>query len=187
MTAATGLYHCPRRALASFTDTGAPLTESHATMLAIVRSFSCVATVTKRHGRRAGANAREGIVSTSWEESEKRNETLVWGIVLIALGIVFLLAMSGWLPFDFMHTWWALFPVGLGLTKLVTARTPHGIGSGVTTLGIGIWLLISSNGWYGLGWSRSWPLTFVAIGLGILARSLAASLMRQPEEGDHVR
>lgn len=123
----------------------------------------------------------------SWEESEKRSETLAWGVILIALGVVFLLAMSGELPFGLMHTWWALFPIGFGLVKLVTARSPHGIGGGVTTLGIGVWLLISSNGWYGLDWSRSWPLTFVAIGLGMLARALAAYLMRRPqEEGDHV-
>lgn len=115
---------------------------------------------------------------------EDRSETLVWGLVLIALGVVFLLAMSGQLPWDVMGTWWALFPIGIGFTKLVTARSPRAIGSGVSTLGIGCWLLIASNGWYGLGWSRSWPLAMVAAGLGALAEALAAYFMRTPSEED---
>ncbi len=116
---------------------------------------------------------------------ESRTHGLVWGLILIGMGVVFLLTTYGQLPWDFMSTWWAVFPIGAGLAKLVTARDPREFGSGVTTLGIGCWLLVAANGWYGLGWSRSWPLVLVAVGLGTLAQAVAASMWRYPED-DHV-
>ena len=122
-------------------------------------------------------------MSAKQDGTENRSETLVWGLVLIGLGIVFLLAMVGQLPWDFMSTWWPLFPMGVGLTKLVTARSPRAVGSGVSTLGIGCWLLIASNDWYGLGWSRSWPLVLVAVGLGSLAQAVAAYFWHTEENG----
>ena len=122
-------------------------------------------------------------MSERGDRVEDRNETLVWGVVLIALGIVFLLSMSGQLPWDFMSTWWALFPLGIGFTKMVTARSPRALGSGVSTFGIGCWLLVAANGWYGLGWSRSWPLVLVAVGLGSLSQAVASYFWRKEDNG----
>jgi hypothetical protein len=52
----------------------------------------------------------------------------------------------------------------------------------VTTLGLGAWFMIAANGWYGLGWSRSWPLALVAAGLGSLTQALAQSVWPRKED-----
>ena len=94
---------------------------------------------------------------------------------LIVFAVCFLPAMA-------MYSWWPLFVIALGLGKTFSARGPHALGSGVTTTGMGVWLLIAANDWYGLGWSRSWPLALVAAGLGSLVQAIAASMWRGSEE-----
>lgn len=123
----------------------------------------------------------------SRERSDSRSSAdgLVWGLILIAAGTVYLLAMNGFLPRHVMWSWWPLFVLVAGVGQLVTARTPKAIGSGVTTLGIGAWLMVASNDWYGLGWARSWPLALVAAGLGTVAEALAGMVWRKPEDDGH--
>ena len=106
----------------------------------------------------------------------------MWGLILIGLGMTFLLMNSGVWPNDTLRHWWPMIVIVAGLGSIAGARGPKGIGSSVTTSAIGMWMLIASNDWYGLGWSRSWPLSFVAIGLGTLTEAIAARLWRGSEE-----
>ena len=113
-------------------------------------------------------------------------DKLVWGLILIGLGVCFLMSMYGFIPSHFLRTWWPLFVIAAGAGSLFCARNPRGIGSAVTTLGMGGWLMVAANDWYGLGWSRSWPLALVAAGLGSLTQALAQSVWPRGEN-DHVQ
>ena len=116
----------------------------------------------------------------------RNRDTLVWGLVLIALGVTFLLTNSGVWPNDTLRHWWPVFVIISGLGSLPAARGPRGVGSAVTTAALGSWLLVATNDWYGLGWSRSWPLAIVAIGLGTLTEAIIARFWRAEEEDIHV-
>ena len=107
--------------------------------------------------------------------------TMAWGVILIGIGSCFLLMMNGVLPSGSLRTWWPLIVVVLGLGSLAGARDPHGVGSAVTTIGLGGWLLVAANDWYDLGWSRSWPLVFVAIGFGAVAEAALALVWKQED------
>ena len=112
----------------------------------------------------------------------RNRDTLVWGLILMALGVTFLLTNSGVWPNDTLRHWWPVFVILSGLGSLPAARGPRGVGSAVTTAALGTWLLVATNDWYGLGWSRSWPLAIVAIGLGTLAEAIVARFWRESEE-----
>jgi hypothetical protein len=116
---------------------------------------------------------------------KQSRDALVWGLILIGLGVTFLLTNSGLWPNDTLRHWWPMFVVIAGLGSIVGARGPKGVGSAVTTTAMGFWLLVASNGWYGLGWSRSWPLVFVAMGLGTLTEAIVARIWRDSEEEGH--
>src|SRR5262245_13067954 len=92
-----------------------------------------------------------------------REEGVYWGLALVTIGGCLLLMQLHVLPS--LRQWWPLIVIGLGLARLATARSPHALGSGVSTSLIGGWLLIAANQWYGLGWTESWPLALVAAGL----------------------
>ncbi len=129
-------------------------------------------------------DAKEVAVRTMNRDCEKQTDGIFWGLLLIGLGVCYLLVTFDVLPSDFLREWWPGFVIAGGLGATVTARNPKSLGSGITSLGIGVWLLIASNGWYGLGWSRSWPLVLVAAGLGSLTQSLASLWWRGAEGRD---
>jgi len=114
----------------------------------------------------------------------KSRDTFVWGLILISLGVTFLLTNSGVWPNDTLRHWWPVLVIISGLGSLPGARGPKGVGNAVTTAALGTWLLVAMNDWYGLGWSRSWPLAIVAIGLGTVTESIVARFWRESEEED---
>ena len=115
----------------------------------------------------------------------RTRDTLVWGLVLVALGVTFLLTNSGVWPNDTLRHWWPVLVIISGLGSLVGARGSKDVGSAVTTAALGTWLLVAMNDWYGLGWSRSWPLAIVAIGLGTVTEAIVARFWRESEEEGH--
>jgi hypothetical protein len=119
-------------------------------------------------------------------DGERAWDRLVWGLVLIGLGVVFLLSMFGFVPSHLLRVWWPVIVIASGIGSLLSARSPKAIGSAVFVIGMGAWLMVATNDWYGLGWDRSWPLGLVAAGLGSLAHALAQSVWPRKED-DHVQ
>ena len=111
-------------------------------------------------------------------EREDRWHSFVWGVSLIAAGVMLMLHFTGRLPWGMWTQWWPAIVIFLGFVQTLTARSARKLGSGVTLMAIGAWLLVASNGWYGLDWQNSWPLSLVAIGLGTLVRAVTSPFMR---------
>jgi hypothetical protein len=126
---------------------------------------------------------KEAKMSNGNRGFRDKSDGLVWGLVLISIGVVYLLSMNGVLPREAMWAWWPLFVIAAGVGSLVTARSPKKLGSAVTTLGIGAWLMVAANDWWNLGWNRSWPLALVAAGLGTLVEALAGMVWQKKEDG----
>ncbi len=115
-----------------------------------------------------------------------RWDGLVWGLGLIAIGVLFLMDFLGMITWGHWSVMWPWLVIAIGVIRLLTARRPRIVGAGVTLTLFGTWFLVAVNGWYGLGWVRSWPLALVAVGLGSLARAVAASLMPKRADGVNV-
>jgi hypothetical protein len=99
---------------------------------------------------------------------------LVAGLVLLGLGVVFLLRELGVLTGSiFVSGWWALLVVVLGLAKAVRPRHAKDVGEGVTLALIGVWLYLAHTGYQGFSYHSTWPLVLVAVGAGMVARTIA--------------
>jgi len=116
----------------------------------------------------------------------RNRDQLGWGLFLIVMGAWFLLLQYGVLEREGWHTWWPYVVMVLGVVQLATASDAKTLGSGVSTIGIGLWLAATVNHMYGLRWSNSWPLAMVAVGLGTLAEWAASvvAARRHKEDGD---
>ncbi len=90
---------------------------------------------------------------------------LAWGLVLLALGLLF--ALDRFTPVDFI-SFYRFFPLVLtviALACLVTARRSEQIRSGLWLLGISSWLLINFLHLAGFHWGNSWPLMVMIVGI----------------------
>jgi hypothetical protein len=92
----------------------------------------------------------------------------IWGVFLIALGVLFLLERMGVAGFRDIGAWWPLILVVVGITSLVQGR----VGSALTMILLGGWFLAVTNDWDGLTYANSWPLVLVAVGMGIVVKAL---------------
>lgn len=106
-------------------------------------------------------------------ESSKRNGSWIGGLVLIALGAVFLLQnLTG---FD-LGNWWALFLLlpgaatlarGYGFYQADRGFSPRATGS---LVGGGVLTLLGMAFLFNLDLSRIWPLFLILMGAAILLR-----------------
>jgi hypothetical protein len=158
----------------AFADPAPPFAESAPRALACFRNFSCVAASDAPDGRE-----RRGREDTMNDQDDDRAGLggVIWGLALIALGLLFLFERLGVLSWHVWMVWWPLVVIAIGLGQAVSARRAKRVGDGVTLLLMGGWFLLASNEWYGLSWGNSWPLALVAAGAGMLARWVAAHFM----------
>lgn len=107
------------------------------------------------------------------EGSRPRGETwhgihtgkLTWGLVLVAIGGLLLLDRLTDLEVASIRFIWPLIPVLIGAVSFVTAPGRGGRRSGLWLIAVGLYLLTSVQGWYGLSWHNSWPLMVIAVGV----------------------
>lgn len=108
------------------------------------------------------------------------------GLILLGLGVVFLLRELDIIEGDiFFQGWWAWILIVLGLSELIRARRAGDVDSGVTLVLLGTWLYLVMTGWHQLTFRNSWPVVLVAVGAGMVARSIAAHWL--PEGRGHRR
>jgi hypothetical protein len=147
----------------SFTDAGPPFTDPPVSSARILRNFSCVA-----------ANGRPD--ETEGGDMRGDGRRAVWGIALMLLGGFLLFVQFGGIP-DWLdgYAWWGGLVVAFGMITLLTAHRAESVGSGVTLMLLGLWVVLVTNHMFGFGWYNSWPLALVALGAGTVAHAIAAN------------
>lgn len=121
-----------------------------------------------------------------YDRKLNRWDSLVWGVGMIAMGVVFMLHYLNLVEWTMWREWWPALVIFFGVMRLFTARTPRRIGDAIVWLLMGGWFVVAANRMYGLTWGNSWPLALVAVGAGTVARAIASFAMRQDEPDEEV-
>lgn len=90
------------------------------------------------------------------------------GVILMALGVLFLLDQAGYLNAGrFIGSWWPAVIILVGLVQLV-ARPGAPVGPGIV-VAVGLILLVGQLGFVpGGAFNALWPIVLIAIGLSLL-------------------
>ena len=102
-------------------------------------------------------------------EGRRRDQMpgIIFGSVLILLGVIFLLSTQGWIP---SADWWKYFLIGLGAVFVIEALVRYARpayrrhGSGRLIAGL---ILICIGVAFTTGIGHWWPLILIVIGLAI--------------------
>ena len=116
--------------------------------------------------------------------------SVVIGVSVMALGILFLLDNFGYRTAGTILTYWPVILIAVGLVKLVSARSvPAALGGAVWTL-LGVWILSDKlevlQPAFGHVMRVGWPLVLVGLGVIILRRALAGERLVPAEPIDFV-
>ncbi len=102
----------------------------------------------------------------------KKLNKILWGVVLIALGVILALWLFDILPVNiFFDGWWTLFLIVPSAIGLFTSKNKTG---DAICLGIGVLLLLACQDFitFDLSWKLIIPLIIIAIGLNMIFGSI---------------
>lgn len=94
------------------------------------------------------------------------------GGLLILLGGALILMNLGVVESVPLWRYWPAVLVLFGAQKMSQAQTSKEQKDGFWYSVIGIWLLVSMNGWFDLGFSDTWPFLIVAWGISVMWEGL---------------
>jgi hypothetical protein len=98
---------------------------------------------------------------------------MIFGLAVIAVGVLFLLRNVGILYFDDIWQYWPVILIMLGISKVVNPGRASNVVGGLILGGIGTVFLLRNLGIiYGNVWEYIWPGVLIAVGLSILVRHL---------------
>lgn len=97
---------------------------------------------------------------------------LVFGIVLILLGVVFSLDRLGLVRAEDVLDFWPVIFVVVGLSKIVFPASGGSRFSGFVLLVVGSWLLLEELRWIDVDFSDWWPVLLVLVGLRLAWQGL---------------
>ena len=108
---------------------------------------------------------------------------LLPGVILIALGVLFLADKFFYINFSsFFRTWWPMLLIGFGLLQLVSR--PHRPVGGLVLITIGTIFQVDRLDlfpWWSM--HRMWPLILIAIGAAMLIARLQRGTFGAPRGG----
>jgi hypothetical protein len=97
---------------------------------------------------------------------------LIFGLILIAVGIGgFLDAIDVW-EVGNLWNWWPVGLIVLGLANEVTALRQRRSDGGTVMLAVGVWMLIGSRHLFGLSYHTAFPAGIAVFGLGMLLHAI---------------
>ncbi|KQQ89181.1 LiaI-LiaF-like domain-containing protein [Massilia sp. Leaf139] len=114
---------------------------------------------------------------------------MLWGLVLIAVGTIFLLDRMDIADASSIWHYWPLLLVVVGINQTIGYPSAREFRSGLWTIFIGLWLFAVFENLFGLTFRNSWPLFLLMAGLQLVLAPVIARRFpdsaRISKEKDH--
>ena len=107
---------------------------------------------------------------------------MVWGAVIIATGVLFLLDRTGQLDVGHLWHYWPLFLGFAGISNLVPPTTPKLVLSGLSSITVAAWFFVSIEHVWGLGFHNSWPIFIIMWGVKVVLKPILVQYLGNKEE-----
>jgi len=120
------------------------------------------------------------------ENSYRQRKQMMWGLVLIVVGLVFLLDRMGIADADELWHYWPLLLVVAGINQTIGYPSAKEFTNGLWLVFIGLWLFAVFEGFLGLTFRNSWPLFILMWGLQLVLGPVIARRFPSATEQDHV-
>ncbi|RJG11785.1 LiaF transmembrane domain-containing protein [Massilia cavernae] len=106
------------------------------------------------------------------DKSYEWRKQLMWGLVLIAIGLAFFLDLVDMFDIATMWHYWPLVLVVIGINKMIGYPTAKDFSSGLWLVFVGLWLFATFEHMFGLTFRNSWPILIIAWGVTLVIEPL---------------
>ena len=119
------------------------------------------------------------------DNSYTTRKQIMWGLVLIAVGVIFLLDRADLLDATTIWHYWPLLLVVAGINQTIGYPSAREFKSGLWTVFVGLWLFAAQEQLFGLTYANSWPLFLLMAGLQLVLAPFVNRRFPQSKETDH--
>ena len=109
---------------------------------------------------------------------------IVWGLLLVALGVGLFLDQVGMFDIDRLWHYWPLLLVLIGLNRMIGFPSARDFSSGLWTACVGVWLYLVFEEDFGLTFFNSWPVFIIISGVAMVLEPVAARHIKNRESGN---
>lgn len=110
---------------------------------------------------------------------------LVWGIIIMAGGLAFLLDRNDIVDLGHVWRYWPLVLVAFGLTNLVPPTSAKLVVDGLSHIGFAAWFYASFEHLWGLNFHNSWPLLIIMWGASLVLKPLLNNYFASDREREY--
>jgi hypothetical protein len=101
---------------------------------------------------------------------------LVLGLFVMLLGVLFLLdSLEIVAAREFVHQYWPVVIIAMGLVRLFQASSPTGRVGGIIWSSVGLLIFMHTLGFIHVQWHTLWPLALVFLGIWIVWRAFSGA------------
>ena len=118
------------------------------------------------------------------ENNYAARKQIMWGMVLIAVGVIFLLDRMEIVDLRSLWHYWPLLIVAAGINQTIGYPSAREFSNGLWTVFIGLWLFAVFEGYFGLTFRNSWPLFLLMWGVQMLLAPVVQRRFPQTKEND---
>ena len=97
---------------------------------------------------------------------------LVFGIVLVAVGVLAFFDAIDVFDFREIWRWWPVILIVLGISKEIDVLRARRGEHGYILIAIGVWLLVATQHYLGLDYGTAFPIGIAIAGMGIILHAL---------------
>ena len=108
-------------------------------------------------------------------ESNRALGQIVVGLLVVAMGVLFLLDNLGYVGLRHALSFWPVAFIVAGASMLVSQEERNGHVSGLALIGVGLLLLLKHMGLIDLSWNMVWPVLLILAGGLILFRTMGGA------------
>jgi hypothetical protein len=107
---------------------------------------------------------------------------LLWGMILIGAGCLFLLDRMDIYEVDEIWRYWPALIALAGLVEILSATCIKHVTHGFLNIVIGCWLYASIENLWGLTFGNSWPILMIAFGITVAVNGLTDQIQKSKTE-----
>ena len=124
------------------------------------------------------------------ETTNRVSIQVVLGILVIAMGVLFLLDNLNILDFHGAIRFWPMAFIVVGAIKMCDTKSPNGYVFGAVLIFVGLVMTLNRMGFLYVSWHTMWPLLLILLGGSVLykaitGRRLIGSSVKQDETSDY--
>jgi hypothetical protein len=102
------------------------------------------------------------------ESTYEWRKQLMWGLVLVCVGVSFALDQMDLIDIDSLWHYWPLLLVVFGVNKIIGYPSAKHMSSGLWQIAVGLWMFAVLEGLFGMTWNNSWPFLVIACGVSMM-------------------